>query len=117
MNRYAAAGINADAFKGKRIIVVTQDTTLSREALDQIAQAAPLGVDVTVRRANGAERVSYPTTGGEVIIRSHRQGTRGVSADVLYLDEGVDALVRDTHAWESLCASLNGSQHAEVIRS
>ncbi|KTR95356.1 hypothetical protein NS220_06000 [Microbacterium testaceum] len=117
MNRYAAAGINGDALKGKRIIVITRDGKASREALEQIAQAAPLGVDITVRRANGAERISYPTTGGEVFIRSYRQGARGVSADILYLDDAVDALVRSTDAWTSLYASVATSQHAEVIRA
>jgi len=117
MNRYAAAGINEDALKGRRIIVITQDTKLSREALKQIAQAVPLDVDVVIRRANGAESINYPTIGGEVIIRSYRQGARGHSADILYLDDAVDQLVRSTDAWTSLYASVAASQHAEVIRA
>lgn len=117
MNRYAAAGINGDAFKGKRIIVITRDTKASRDALEQITEAAPLGVDITIRRANGTESISYPTTGGVVIIRSYRQGARGYAADILYLDEGADALVRSTDAWASLYANLATSQHAEVIRA
>lgn len=117
MNRYAAAGINADALAGKRIIVITQDTILSREALEQIAQAAPLGIDIRIHPANGAESITYPTTGGKVIVRSYRQGARGVSADILYLDDAVDPLVRSTDAWASLYASLATSQHAEVIRA
>lgn len=117
MNRYAAAGINADAIAGKRIIVITRDVQTSRDALEEIAQATPQDVNVVVRRANGAERISYPTTGGEVIIRSYRQGARGVSADVLYLDDAVDPLLRSTDAWASLYASVAASQHAEVIRA
>jgi len=117
MNRYAAAGISADAAQGKRVIVITQDVRTSREALEQIAQATPTDVDMTVRRANGAESVSYPTTGGEVIIRSYRQGARAYAADILYLDEAVDPILRGTDAWASLYANLATSQHAEVIRA
>lgn len=117
MNRYVAEGINADAITGKRIIVITRDVRTSRDALEEIAHAVPLDVDVVVRRANGAESISYPITGGEVIIRSYRQGARGVSADVLYLDDAVDPLVRSTDAWTSLYATLAASQHAEIIRA
>lgn len=99
MNRYAASGISADAVQGKRIIVITRDLMTSGEALEQIVQATPTDIDITTRRANGAQRISYPTTGGEVIIRSYRQGARGVSADILYLDESVDPLIRGTNAW------------------
>ena len=117
MNRYAAAGINADAIAGKRIIVITRDVQTSREALEEIAQAIPQDVDVVVRRANGAESISYPTTGGEITIRSYRQGARGVSADIVYLDEAVDPLLRGTDAWTSLYANLAASQHAQIIRA
>ncbi|WP_248240576.1 hypothetical protein [Microbacterium kunmingense] len=114
MNRYAAVGINQDAELGKRIIVLTVTTTESRAALEEIAALAP--AEASARRANGLESIRYPS-GGRVTIRSHRQGTRGHSADVLYLDGGVDAQVRDTAAWDSLRATLAASPHAEIIRA
>lgn len=70
MNRHAAAGTSADPARGRRIIVITQDVKTSREALEEIAQVTPTEADMTVRRADGAERISYPTTGGDAIIRS-----------------------------------------------
>jgi len=40
-----------------------------------------------------------------------------VSADIVYLDEAVDPLLRGTDAWTSLYANLAASQHAEIIRA
>lgn len=116
MNRYAAAGINADAEQGKRIIVITALHSETRHALDEIAAQAT--TEVRVRRANGDERIDYPN-GGRVIIRSHRQhlGLRGVTADVLYLDGGVDALIRDTAVWDSLWACTAASPHRDLVRA
>lgn len=117
MNRYAAAGINADAAQGRRVIVITRDGAALRDALDQLTAAMHTDTPTTIRRANGAESINYPDTGGEITIRSYRQGARGITADTLYLDEAVDPLVRDTNAWTALYASLAASQHPEVIRS
>lgn len=113
MNRYVAAGITLDALAGKRIIVLTATMLASRVALEDVATLAPVGA--TVRRANGMEGVTYPG-GGSVTIRSYRQGARGHSADVIYLDEGVDAELRDPAAWDSLRASVATSPHGEIIR-
>ena len=114
MNRYAAAGIALDIAQGKHVIVLTSSTHASREALDVIAPLAPEASRVS--RANGAEQITCPS-GGRVKLRSVRQGTRGLGADIIYLDEGVDAELRSTDPWDSIRASLVTSPHAEVIRS
>lgn len=113
MNRYVAAGIAADIAQGKRVIVLTLTTDLSREALDELAERAPEGS--RIERANGAERITCPS-GGRVILRSYRQGSRGHGADVIFLDYGVDERLGESD-WRSLQASLSGSPHRELIRS
>lgn len=114
MNRYAAAGIAFDAAQGKRVIVLTSSSLTAREALRAIAACAP--EQSIVVRTNGGERIVCPS-GGQVKLRPMHHGARGLSADIIYLDEGVDAELRGTDQWDSIRASLAGSPHAEVIRS
>lgn len=56
MNRYVVEGLLADMRAGKRILVVSSNARDTRDALqDLAAQTFP---SETVRRANGAERIS-----------------------------------------------------------
>lgn len=115
MNRYAAHGIHADALTGRRILVITRTQTDARDALEQIAvHAEPHSAHI--RRANGLERITYDG-GGRVVIRSHRgHGHRGITADTIYLDEGVDPELTIDQA-ASLMACLATSPTGELIRA
>jgi hypothetical protein len=110
MNRYAAQGITRDAEGGKHVIVITINQRETSAALDELATCS---AEAQVTRSRGHERIAYPT-GGAVTICSYRQGLRGLSADVLYLDDRV----RDTISPEALnemLPALATSTHHELI--
>lgn len=114
MNRYAAAGIATDAHGGRRILVVTRNQAEAHTALEVIAQHSDHAARVT--RTNGNERIDY-LSGGRVTIRSHRgHGHRGITADTIYLDEGVDPELTIDQA-ASLMACLATSPTGELIRA
>ncbi|WP_193596086.1 hypothetical protein [Microbacterium sp. YJN-G] len=114
MNRYAAAGISIDASAGKRIIVVTPIMGMIRSAMDEIIRSLD-GVDpdsFRVRRANGAERIDFPS-GGSIRFHSARSSMRGMSANVVYLDDNADREMTD--AWRDLYAVTH--PNGEIIRA
>lgn len=90
MNRYVVQGVLTDLAIGRRVLVITENLRESRVMLDQLtSEAVAAGfaaTDLVVRRANGAERVELPRTGGSVHFLSHRQSSRGMSADVIFID-------------------------------
>lgn len=83
MNRYAAAGLIADAHAGKDILVVTRGTRQAHTFDEIVTLAGPL---CEIRRANGAQRVTFPS-GGRIRFDST---TTGHTADIVFIDAGVD---------------------------
>ena len=117
MNRFAALGLAVEAASGKSIIVVTRTVGQNRDVLDQLVAVPDASHCIAeVRRANGEQGIDY-FSGGKVRIRSHGQGTRGMSADIIFLDDGVDQLVSVPHGWACLNASLAASPHGELVRT
>lgn len=88
MNKYTAVGLAQAAAGGARILVLTVDQQDVRFAIDP---CLPLATEAQARvyRTNGTARIDY-TSGGSLTFRSHRANLRGLSADVIYLDAGVD---------------------------
>lgn len=83
------AGVEA----GQRVVVVSPAGRASRDAFEDVASAcvaADLDDGLVVRRANGAERVESPRTGGAAVFLGVR-GARGHRADLLVLDEDLPA--------------------------
>ncbi|PPF39963.1 hypothetical protein [Pseudoclavibacter sp. AY1H1] len=117
MNRFAALGLAVEAASGKSIIVITRTLRQNADVLDQLVAVPDASHCIAkTRRANGEQSVDY-LSGGTVRIRSHGQGTRGMSADIIFLDDGVDQLVSVPHGWACLNASLAASPHAELVRT
>lgn len=88
MNRYVVAGVLADVEAGRRVLVITENAQESRVLLAQLldaAEVAGLLVEARIRRGSGVESVELPA-GGWVRFRSRRQSTRGMSADVVFID-------------------------------
>lgn len=114
MNRYAAAGIAADAETGRRVLVVTRDGTAARVAFDEICRATH-GADRIIR-ANGGERIEH-RNGGRVVFATPRPSAfRGVSVDTIYVDAGADPQL-DERDWSNLLPCLAASTNGEVIRA
>lgn len=114
MNRYAAAGITNDAYEaGLRIAVLSDSARGVRDAFNQIAQDA---VSARIRRANGAERIDYPS-GGAITFHRSVDHIRGVSADIIYLDGDAEHQVHERDQWDALRAVLATSNDPQVIRA
>lgn len=114
MNRYAAAGIATDARDGRRILVVTRDSTAARLAFNDICRLTH-GADRIIR-ANGGERIEH-RNGGRVLFTTPRSTShRGVTVDTIYVDAGADPLL-DEGRWHDLLPCIAASPDGEVIRA
>lgn len=69
---------------GERILHVAQQREIPREALMSLASVLP--PSYKVRTANGQEQITSPAGGSYKIIAAQR-GSRGLSADLLVIDE------------------------------
>lgn len=83
MNRYTASGLIADATDGKDILLVTRGARQTAAFEELAALAGPVCV---LRRANGAQSITFPN-GGRIRLTST---PRGHTADIVYIDAGVD---------------------------
>lgn len=86
MNRYVAEGILADLCQGKHVLVLSADRTHIRSTQDNILaiEGATDLPGLKVRRANGAESISYD--GARITFSSYGSSLRGLSPDVIVLD-------------------------------
>lgn len=85
MNRYTNAGVLADMRQGRRVLVLCQTQREARHAFTGMARhVLP---SETVRRANGAERITAEDGQGWVAFASaNGNAFRGMSVDVVVLD-------------------------------
>lgn len=112
MNRYAAAGIAAEAQDGRRILVVSRTYGTARTAFEEIA-AHTRHADRIVR-VNGADAIHH-RNGGNVRFTTPRSSNgRGLTVDVIYLDAHVEA-TRELLATLGPC--LAASPYGELIRA
>lgn len=113
MNKYAARGLAlAAALDGRRILIVTHRHVELRAALDELAAFNMPGQEV--RRANGAEHITYPSGGSIRFATSHGHAHRGITADTVYLD-GVEPHERGLI--HELRACTMSSPTGEVVRA
>lgn len=115
MNIFAAQGIAQEAAAERRFIVVTARNDESNRALDLIIAASNEKSIARIRRSSGLQCIDYDG-GGRVIVRSYRQSIRGLLADVVFVDAGVDAEL-NTDAWASFAAIVSTSTTGAVIRA
>lgn len=87
MNKYAALGLAGEANDGKLIIVISETVHHAQQAMRDFEGL--LVEPAHVRRANGDEHVRYPS-GGTIHFKSRRQGVRGYSADIVFIDWDVE---------------------------
>ncbi|MDY0828576.1 hypothetical protein SK224_05485 [Microbacterium sp. BG28] len=123
MNKYAATGILIDAYEGKRFVIVERDGRAVQQALRVFADTVEhLGEAerVTIRRANGDERVDVRGLGrGTIRFATPRgQRLRGLSVDVVFIDneahrvlesDGVLDFDRYNAFREDVAVALSGS--------
>lgn len=108
MNRYAAAGLIHEAMNDKAVIVLSPNASMSVDAMNAVVSA--LGeVDpdaYRVRRTNGEQRVEF-AWGGRICFGSVRTSLRGISADIVFIDQGADQTLSATER-ERLHSDLGG---------
>jgi hypothetical protein len=118
MHQHTAQRLLWESSRGKRVIAITMNATQSSTSLDAMVTALEglacfLPKGARVIRSIGNPRIEHPS-GGAVTLRTHRQGTRGLTADILYLDEAVhDTLTPE--ALNEMMPSLATSPHHELI--
>ncbi len=121
MNRFAAVGLFVEAAKGRRILVITPRGHEAHDALDCFAridevQAWP---GVLTSRANGAERIELGGR-GRIDFRSARSSLRGMSADLVYIDDEADRRLDDAgrdRLYRDLRAITSAADSPEVVRA
>lgn len=118
MNRYAAAGLTADALAGKRIVVLSPTSGMAYDAMDTVVRTLDDADPDTfrVRRANGEERIEF-LSGGRIRFQSARFSLRGMSADVVFID--ADRVLSATHRADlhTDLREVTGPVGGEVIRA
>lgn len=88
MNRYAALGLVLDAYEGKRIIVLSPSLTAARDARNECARS-PFAETADVTSNPEPGRMMFPS-GGMLRFQPVRSSLRGLSADVVFIDEEAD---------------------------
>ncbi|QIN93688.1 hypothetical protein QDW23_gp29 [Microbacterium phage Stromboli] len=111
MNKFTARGLAMTAALEKRDILVVVDYHEVSETLREMANTiAP----TEVRRANGAERITFPGGGRVIFRRPGGHGHRGVSVDTVFVDE---PFARDRRLLEDLVPCVAASPRGELIRA
>ena len=75
-----------DLRRGRRVIHTAQNRTLPRKVFVRVARALDSDEVISIRYANGQEKVEM-RNGGEYVIVAPQRGARGLSADTLIFDE------------------------------
>jgi len=114
MNRYAAAGIIADAKDGKHVVVLSINGRDSRCAFAEVAHHAK-DAD-RVHRANGAERIDF-TGGGQITFHRGVDSLRGTSADIIYLNGDAERHIHNTDQWSAVQAAIATASTPQIIRA
>ncbi|HWU30206.1 MAG TPA: hypothetical protein VN041_14075 [Microbacterium sp.] len=114
MNKYTAAGLIAEARRGRDVAVITSDVHSAMEDL----QRSPGMIGATVRRANGLEEIRAHGDSGRIIVRRPGQGMRGLTADVVFLDadlvpRGFDSM----DLYQDALAIIHASPDGEIVRA
>lgn len=112
MNRFAAAGLIAEAEQGKTVLVVSEGWNHSRHAF---LNFEPLATTATrIVRAAGTQRIDYPS-GGCVRFTSARSQPAGVVADIVFIDW--DAETANPMVTEVYRPCIATSPRGEIVRA
>lgn len=121
MNRFAAVGLFVEAAKGKRIAVFTPRLADITDAL-RCFESVPEVVEwpgVRIRHYNGDSRIDL---GGRGRITFHSVGSnvRGLSADIVFIDQDADRALDDGRRDEfhrDARAIVSASPEPQVVRA
>lgn len=115
MNKFTAESLAASAaLDDRRILVITENQAEAEHTLTLFEQE-DMYVQ-RIRRTNGQQQIDYKH-GGTIIIRSlTSQGHRGLSVDTVFLDAGVDPLLKMDDKL-SLMACTATSTTGELVRA
>lgn len=112
MNRYAAAGIAADAQDGRRVLVIAPTYGHARTAFDDISRLTRRADRIV--RANGAEAIHHRNGGSVRFTTPLSSSSRGLTVDVIFLDTGVEAT---PELLANVEPCLVASSYGELIRA
>jgi hypothetical protein len=101
-----------DLRSGRRVIHTAQNRTLPRKVFVRVARALDDEEVISVRYANGQEKIEM-RNGGEYVIVAPQRGARGLSADTLIFDE-----VREFEEFDIIAAAsptLTASSDPQTI--
>lgn len=90
----AIAGLGAAAL-GERVIRVASTHASARAAFKQSAQLVGSGLPAAIRSSVGSERIEFDGGGSIRFVSARGHGVRGLSCDLLLIDESVRLLASD----------------------
>lgn len=110
VGRTIAAAVS-EAESGARVLWVAERHSYAQAALEDALRVAPARADVDlvdVRRANGRERINYPS-GGWIRFVASAHAMRGYSVDFVFISESA---TEEQYLNAALC--LNASKRPEA---
>ncbi|MDR2256993.1 MAG: hypothetical protein LBE25_13515 [Arthrobacter sp.] len=87
----AIAGLGAAAL-GDRVLRVASTHASAREAFKRSTRLVDSGLPVTIRSSAGSERIEFDGGGSIRFVSARGHGVRGLSAELLLIDESVRLL-------------------------
>lgn len=119
MNKCTASALAAEAAAGARVLIVSHSVIAARQAFHDFDELAE-SVGAEVRRANGAQRLTFPS-GGRVHFTSARAtGGRGLAVDVVFVDWDVETELSVDELkrfYDDITPCLATSTRHEIIRA
>jgi len=114
MNKYAARALSESAQRGRHILVIVEAAEEAAHTINLFEEHGK-GIRRTLR-SNGSQRVDFES-GGVITIRTRRsQRHRGLIADTVFLDAGIDQTM-SSDEYRSLAACVAASPTGELVRA
>lgn len=119
VNRFAALSLLAEAEAGKTVLVLSHTQRAARDAMDDFLQLSDGQPGIEVRRANGAERITFPSEGRLIFRSTQSTGHRGLLPGIVFVDWDCEASAtpeQRERLWDHL-QPLAATGRTELVRA
>lgn len=120
MNKYTASALSAEAASGLRVLVVSHSRRAELDAFGEFEALAESAGASRVRRANGAERIEFPSGGFLAFASARARAGRGICVDLVFVDWDVETELSPSERatfYEDVSPYLATSARHELVRA